>query len=305
MNPNTAIRAVCPHCRRALRFEADQIVCVECCAQFEYRDGFPDLVVGGRFDDQLGEVQTRYEEQSNEWLSRNYLIPTLSRMLAGIRRPRVLSLGCGTGVDIDRLADHGFDIVGIDCGNRSEVWPRREHRDRLCLANGMHLPFETASFDAVYCGCVFPHVGVEGDSNRVSSNYHDQRAAIAREMGRVLKPGGQAMVSSPNRLFPLDIFHGRSPDNPYPRFNPPWSPFLLSAADYRRLFAAAGCGRTQLLPVKGYWGFIRMKEKRAGRLLAFPVETVFSVVSTPAFRVLRGSPISPWLVMSAEKTHAA
>jgi SAM-dependent methyltransferase len=305
MNANEALRAVCPLCHHTLRFAADQITCVECGAQFEYRDGCPDLVVGGRFDDQLGDVQTRYEEQSNEWLAQRYLIPTLSRMLSGIRRPRVLSLGCGTGVDIDQLAAHGFDVVGIDCGNRSGVWPRRQHRDRLCLANGMRLPFESASFDAVYCGCVFPHVGVEGDSNRVTADYQQQRAAIAREMGRVLRRGGRAMVSSPNRLFPLDIFHGRSPGHPYPRVNPPWRPFLLSAGDYRRLFAAAGCGRTELLPVTGYWGFIRMKEKRAGRVLAFPVETVFSLVSTPAFRALRGSPISPWLVMSAEKTNAA
>jgi SAM-dependent methyltransferase len=305
MRPNDAMQAVCPLCHRDLHFSADRIICDGCETPFEYRDGFPDLIVGGRFDDQLGDVQTRYEEQSNEWLARRYLIPTLTRMMAGITRPRVLSLGCGTGVDIDLLAEHGFDIVGIDCGNRSGVWPRRSCRDRLCLANGMHLPFETNSFDAVYCGCVFPHVGVDGDSNRVTADYQEQRAAIAREMGRVLKPGGHALVSSPNRLFPLDIFHGRSPERPYPRLNPPWSPFLLSAADYRRLFAAAGCGSARLLPVKDYWGFIRMKERRAGRMLAFPVETIFSMVSKPAFRALRGSPINPWLVMSAEKTHAA
>jgi SAM-dependent methyltransferase len=304
MTLTRALRAVCPVCHGTLRFEADHISCARCGTPFEYRDGFPDLVVGGRFDDQLGEVQTQYEQKSNEWLADRYLVPTLSRLLAGIQRPRVLSLGCGTGVDVDRLADRGFDIVGIDCGNRSGVWPHRAHRDRFCLANGMHLPFETGSFDAVYCGCVFPHVGVDGDSNRVTPDYLQQRLAIAREMGRVLKPGGHAMVSSPNRLFPVDIFHGRSPDQPFPRLNPPWSPFLLSAHDYRQLFVAAGCGRTQLLPVKGYWGFVRMKEKLKGRLLAFPVETIFSLVSTRAGSLLRGSPVSPWIVMAAEKTRA-
>ncbi len=302
---NDVVRAVCPRCHGGLDFGTREILCTSCGAQFEYRDGFADLIVGGRFDDQLGEVQTRYEEQSNEWLAERYLIPTLVGMLAGMTRPRVLSLGCGTGVDIDRLSRRGFDIVGIDCGNRTSVWPRREQRERLCLANGMHLPFETGSFDAVYCGCVFPHVGVDGDSHHVTADYHEQRAAIAREMGRVLKRGGHAIVSSPNRLFPVDLFHGRSPDQPFPRLNPPWSPFLLSAGDYRRLFAAAGCRQSRLLPVKDYWGFIRMKQKRSGRLLAWPVETVFSLVSTPALRMLRGSPISPWLVMAAEKTHAA
>lgn len=305
MSSNHAVRAVCPLCHGSLAFGTGQISCAGCHAEFEYRDGFPDLVVGGRFDDELGAAQTSYEEQSNDWLARRYLIPTLERLLAGVERPRVLSLGCGTGVDIDRLAARGFDVVGIDCGNRTGVWPHRAHRERFCLANGKHLPFETASFDAVYCGCVFPHVGVEGDTDRVRPDYLEERLAIAREMGRILKPGGRAVVSSPNRLFPIDIFHGRSPEQPYPRLNAPWSPFLLSAADYRRLFAAAGCSRTQLLPVRDYWGFVRMKERFRGRLLAFPVEAVFKFVSTEAFRGLRGSPVSPWLVMAAERTHVA
>jgi SAM-dependent methyltransferase len=302
---NAVMRAVCPVCRGPLDFGAERIACGRCAAVFEYRDGFPDLVVGGRFDDDLGEEQTRYEEDSNDWLSRRYLIPTLRRLLSGIPRPRVLSLGCGTGVDVDRLSEEGFDIVGIDNGNRSGSWPRREQRDRLCLANGKHLPFDSGSFDAVYCGCVFPHVGVEGDSNRVRPDYLAERQAIAREMSRVLKPGGRVMVSSPNRLFPIDIFHGRSPGQPYPRLNPPWSPFLLSPGDYRRLFAVAGCGRARLLPVKGYWGFIRQKQRLTGRILAFPIETVFTAVSAEPLRALRGSPVSPWIVMTLEKTHVA
>jgi SAM-dependent methyltransferase len=299
------LRAVCPLCLGTLLFGGDRIRCDRCGAPFEYRDGFADLVVGGRFDDDLGEAQTRYEEESNGWLAQKYLIPTLGTLLAGIERPRVLSLGCGTGVDIDHLAARGYDVVGVDCGNRTGVWPRRECRDRLCLANGKHLPFESASFDAVYCGCVFPHVGVEGDSTRLRRDFAEERQAIARQIGRVLKPGGCVMVSSPNRLFPLDIFHGRSPAQPYPRLNPPWSRFLLSAGDYRTLLSTAGFIRSRLLPVTGYWGFLRMKQHLKGRLLALPVEAVFRAVSAPPLRGLRGSPISPWIVMTAERSHSA
>jgi len=298
------IPLVCPHCRGPLTFVPTRIACGNCGADFEFRDGFPDLVVGGRFDDEVDEGRSTYEEQSNDWLSRRYLIPTLRRLLAGVDRPRVLSLGCGTGVDVDLLTEAGFDIVGIDNGNRSAQWPQRAHRERLCLANGKHLPYERNTFHAVYCGCVFPHVGVEGDTNRVRPDHREERLAIAREMSRVLKPGGHIMVSSPNRLFPIDIFHGRTPDQPFPRVNPPWSQFLLSAGDYRRMFADAGCTRARLLPVKGYWGFIRMKQRLKGRLLAYPVEAVFGAVSTPLLGAFRGSPINPWIVMTAEKTHA-
>jgi hypothetical protein len=148
---------------------------------------------------------------------------------------------------------------------------------------------------------VFPHVGVEGDTNRVRPDVWHQRAEIAAEITRVLRPNGHVMVSSPNRLFPVDLFHGRSPDQPFPRVNPPWNPFLLSASDYRRLFDRAGCGRARLLPVTKYWGFIRMKRRISGRMLALPVETLFRLVSTAGLRSLRGSPVNPWLVMMAQK----
>jgi SAM-dependent methyltransferase len=298
------IDLVCPICQGTLVFNQRVIGCLACGAEFSYCDGFPDLIVGGRFDDADDAERSTYEEDSNDYLARHYLIPTLQRALPPWRR-RVLSLGCGTGVDVDLLAEAGFDIVGIDCGNRSATWPRRVERERLCLANGKHLPFETASFDAVYCGCVFPHVGVEGDSNRVRPDYATERLSIAREISRVLKPGGQVMASSPNRLFPIDIFHGRTPEQPLPRVNPPWNPFLLSAGDYRRMFDAAGCRRTRLLPVTGYWGFIRMKQRTRGRLLAFPVESIFKAVSSDALRWLRGSMVNPWIVVMAEKANAA
>ena len=299
------LRLVCPRCRGALAFTPDHIVCRQCGEPYVYRDGFPDLIVGGRFDDDLDESRNAYEEQSNAWLATHYLLPLVRRLLAGRGSPRVLSLGCGTGVDIDVLTSAGIDVVGIDCGNRTAVWPRRACADRFCLANGKHLPFEDRSFDVVYSGCVFPHIGVEGDSTRVQPDYLAQRLAIAREMARVLMPRGHIVVSSPNRLFPIDIFHGRTPEHPYPRVNPPWSPFLLSASDYRRMFAAAGCMSSYLLPVTGYWGFIRMKERLQGRLLAFPVETIFRLVSTERLRALRGSPINPWIVLAAQKTDAA
>jgi hypothetical protein len=76
---------------------------------------------------------------------------------------------------------------------------------------------------------------------------------------------------------------------------------LLSPGDYRNLFRRAGCNEFQLLPVTGYWGFIRMKQRWKGRLLAIPVETVFAAVSSPILAFLRGSFVNPWLVMVARK----
>jgi len=297
MTETGPIFPVCPLCRKHLEWNSESIACRHCGASFSYENRIPNLIVGERFDDDDDRARSEYEVLSNEHLSREYLIPTFRRLFPGRERPKVLSLGCGVGTDIDLLTEAGFDIVGIDCGNRSRLWPERKHWSHLFLANGKCLPFEDQTFDLAYCGCVFPHVGVEGDSNRVVPNYREERMKIAREMTRVIKPQGYIMVSSPNRKFPVDLFHGRSPEQPIPRLNPPWNPFLLSAGDYERMFSEAGCQNARTLPVKGYWGFVRMKQSWKGRMMAFPIDTVFSMVSNPGLGFLRGSIVNPWLAM--------
>jgi SAM-dependent methyltransferase len=296
---------VCPACHGALRLGAGSIQCQSCQKTFEYEDGFPNLILGGRFGDEPNAERTAYEEECNLHTAQHYLLPLFKDLFGGAKRePRILSLGCGTGVDVDLLGAAGFDMVGIDCGARSSAWPHREHRHRLLLANGRHLPFERGAFDAVYCGCVFPHVGTVGDSHTVRPDYFDDRRELASEMSRVLRPGGWVLVSSPNRKFPLDIFHGRTVENPMPRLNRPGDPFLLSFEDYQNLFRPTGCSSFQLLPVNGYWGFVRRKKTAKGRLSMLPVDALFKMISQPAFSGLRNSPLNPWLVVLGKKEAA-
>lgn len=297
------VELACPACRAPLRACANGATCEACGHSFGRADGFLDLIVGERFDDPSDDALLCYEEQSNRDLTLNYWIPLFRHLWpATTRAPRVLSVGCGTGVDVELLHEAGFDSVGIDCGNRVQVWPRRTAPERLLMANGKHLPFQNASFDAVFCGCVFPHVGVVGDSATTAPDCEQQRARLAAEMGRVLRPGGRIVVASPNRWFPLDIFHGRKAGSYKVRINLPTQRFLLSLGDYDRLFRASGCGPAVALPVEGYWGFIRSRHSLRGYLLGLPVRFVFWLVSRPAFAFLRPSPIVPWLVVMAQKT---
>jgi len=296
------LRVVCPSCRGELREEAERITCLNCGAAFGFCGEFPDLVLGDRFDDPTDEAQMIYEEQANADTTENYWLPRFRQIWPSNSEPaRLLSLGCGTGVDVDMLAAAGFDCVGVDCGNRMRAWTRRQRRERLLLANGKHLPFESESFDGVFCGCVFPHVGVVGDSHSVRPDYGAERAALAREIARALKPGGHIFVSSPNRWFPLDIFHGRAAGSHQPRPYCFRDPFLLSRADYSRLFAPAGCARAEAQPVRGYWGFVRSRGSLKGRLLSWPVRLLFNFVSSPGLGALRASPLNPWLVVMITK----
>jgi SAM-dependent methyltransferase len=294
------LHLVCPACRSELVFSTAAVACSGCGVEYRYTNGFPDLAIGGRFEDAPDAARSAYEERANEHTAREYLAPVLRRLFpAGC--PRVLSVGCGTGVDVDVLAANGFDAAGVDCGNRSAMWPGRRFPQRLVLANGMHLPFADAAFDLAYCGCVFPHVGTLGDTHHLAGDFAEARLKLAREMTRAVRPGGFLLVSSPNRWCPLDIFHGRTPENPFPRLNPPGSRFLLSAGDYRRLFEAAGCDWFRLLPVTGYWGFVNRKNSWKGRALIWPVERAFRLAALERLRFLRSAPCIPWLVMLIRK----
>lgn len=295
------VRLVCPVCRGELSMMGKDILCDSCSRRYTFSGSVPDLIVGGKFEDTEPEEQILYEERCNQDTTQNFWIPRFRELFGSETAPRLLSLGCGTGADVDLLTDAGFITIGIDNGNRARCWTRRRHRHQLVLANGKHIPFPDQSFDGVFCGCVFPHVGVIGDSRQVAPDGCQQRLELAREMTRVLKPGGKILVSSPNRLFPLDIFHGRSPGSYRPRWSSPWHPFLLSVRDYHHLFQRAGCVRGEAQPVVGYWGFIRSKNSLKGRVLGAPLRALFGIVSAPRFRFLAGSAVNPWIVVLLEK----
>ncbi len=297
---------VCPDCRGALRDGGPaSLRCSACGAEYEYVNGVPDLIRGERFPDAAEADRDAYEERSSQHTARHYLLPLFRGLFAGLNRPpRVLSVGCGTGSDVDVLNEGGMEAAGIDCGNRTGAWPRRESAGRFYLANAQRLPFGDGTFDVAYCGCVFPHVGVEGDTNRVAHDYREQRLAVAREMVRVVRPGGYILVSSPNRACPVDLFHGRSATRALPRLNPPSSRFLLSSWDYLELFGQAGCSRAELLPAANYWGFVNRNATWRGRATVWPVKAVFALGARRRLAFLRDWPISPWLVMLLRKAPA-
>jgi SAM-dependent methyltransferase len=104
-------------------------------------------------------------------------LTAVRRYLDGLPRTmRVLDAGCGEGVLVDEYADR-LDIVGLDANYAS---------DRVTHGSLTALPFPDASFDRALCLDVLEHLA-----------YEEQPRALA-EIFRVLRPGGELLVSVPN-----------------------------------------------------------------------------------------------------------
>ncbi len=106
---------------------------------------------------------------------------------------RVLVDGCGIGLYVRAIRRFTPHVFGIDIEPTYLVQGRCAGVTELVQAACEQLPFPEATFDVVL-------------SNEVLEHVHDDRAA-AREIARVLRPGGRAVIFAPNRWYPFET-HG-------------------------------------------------------------------------------------------------
>ncbi|MCB1704808.1 MAG: class I SAM-dependent methyltransferase [Halioglobus sp.] len=293
---------VCPCDQRApLALVDDCLECPSCHARYGRENNCWDLIRGERFNDEKCECMWCNEENTGRHLANNYVIPLLREQF-GDRDPgslRILSIGCGVGSDVEALNDAGYEAYGIDAGNRSEFWARRSFPDRYYLANAKYLPFETGSFDIIMMGCVLPHIGVGDDTYAAQPGYQQERELAAGEMNRVTRRGGLMIVTSPNRLCPVDFFHRADVAKHTPRFHSPKESFLLSVKDYAKLLkVGTECSSIEVLPLRGYWGFYSSSTYLLGRILQIPVRFYFNqLMSWRITSWLRSTGFNPWLIL--------
>jgi SAM-dependent methyltransferase len=122
----------------------------------------------------------------------------LERLLARLDPPlppgaRALDVGCGTGANGRVLAARAAFSVGIDASRIPLALGERTHAARL-RGDATALPFPDGSFDLVVALDVLEHL--------------DDDAGGAREMCRVLRPGGVAVIFTPA----LEILWGLQDD---------------------------------------------------------------------------------------------
>lgn len=113
----------------------------------------------------------------------------------------VLDVGCGIGGSSRILGrDYGFDVTGITISpsqvRRAQQLTPPELNVRFQVDDAMALSFPDASFDVVWSIEAGPHM--------------PDKAVFARELMRVLKPGGVLVVADWNqrddRLIPLNFW---------------------------------------------------------------------------------------------------
>lgn len=90
---------------------------------------------------------------------------------------KTLDAGCGEGVLVEKYAQQGWDIIGVD-KNYASAYVKE--------GSITELPFEDSTFDTVLALDVLEHL-----------LYQDQGKAL-KEIRRVLKPGGTILFSCPN-----------------------------------------------------------------------------------------------------------
>ena len=120
------------------------------------------------------------------------ILDVLRRRFGGTENLKVLDVGCGVGKTDQFLAPNLGRLSGTDVSPASLECARRENPEvQYEVFDGCTLPFENASFDAAFLICVLHHV------------LPAERAALLREVRRVLTPGGVLFVFEHNLFNPL------------------------------------------------------------------------------------------------------
>ena len=105
---------------------------------------------------------------------------------------RVLEVGCGAGHLAMELAERGLQVVAVDASSVMVETTARQAQERglgervtVAVADTHALPFESGDFDLVVAVGVIPWLHAPG-------------TAVA-EMARVLRPGGNLVLTADNR----------------------------------------------------------------------------------------------------------
>jgi len=148
-----------------------------------------------------------FDEMSTLWDSLYAPNGSMKWRLAAIRRQlqtyvprggRILDFGCGTGDISSHCASAGYNVDGIDFSTKMVARARARFRKESIrfqeCSNTLKLPFPDALYDGIICSSVLEYVV--------------PLQAQLRELGRVCKDGGRAIMTVPDLAHPLRWLEG-------------------------------------------------------------------------------------------------
>jgi SAM-dependent methyltransferase len=115
----------------------------------------------------------------------HYDRPSVLDLCGDVAGVRVLDACCGPGFLAASLVERGARVVGFDASGAMVEMARRRLGGRAEIRRatlGEPLPFDDGSFDLVVCA--------------LAIHYVEDRVAALREIHRVVRPGGAAVIST-------------------------------------------------------------------------------------------------------------
>lgn len=132
-----------------------------------------------------------YRVEGSHWwfVGRRRILSSFVGRIVGAqnnRQPKILDVGCGTGANLEMLAQFG-EAQGVDVSTEALDFCQTRGLLNVRQGEAERLPYEDKSFDLVTGLDVVEHL--------------DNDVAGLQEMRRVLRPGGRALLFVPAFMF--------------------------------------------------------------------------------------------------------
>ncbi|HKR60961.1 MAG TPA: class I SAM-dependent methyltransferase [Pyrinomonadaceae bacterium] len=153
----------------------------------------PERVKGAQLDQEMQQhfYPIMYEVEDAHWwyAGRRRIIASLLETICATlntHTPAILDVGCGTGANLDMLQRFG-EVEGVDISDAALAFCRQRGYTNVRRGAAQLLPYEDNTFDVITALDVVEHL--------------DDDIGSLREMRRVLKPNGRALLFVPAFKF--------------------------------------------------------------------------------------------------------
>ncbi|MBN9288814.1 MAG: hypothetical protein BGO43_13900 [Gammaproteobacteria bacterium 39-13] len=126
------------------------------------------------------------------------IVDTVIKLSMPEKNALIADLGCGSGIFTQHLHERGYYCLGLDLSHQLLQLGRKQSQGiNFLQADVEFLPFQDNSVDIVMLSCLVHHL--------------PDPTLCAKEVFRVLKPGGRFVAFDPNRLNPfMYLYRDRS-----------------------------------------------------------------------------------------------